>query len=689
MVRFFEKVLLKPIGHKLMRWQSNELIQIYGTIDEYTGLRVYRKTFQSVAKQNGKQLDIETKVPRPGGWSTMGDLRVGDFVLSEKLRPIQITHKSEIDNTERAFRLTFGDGNSIVAGERHEWMARLGSGAERIYTSNEMFEASKDLKVLFRIQRAKSAREFKLVGSHEIRSIVEVDRRPMQCIQVDSDTHLYLAGEGMVPTHNSFLVGGLPLYHILVEIEEELNPQAYGVASAKDQAGIVFDAAKLFIDNNPMLQKQVLVRESTKRIIRRDRRGLYRVLAADGGQQDGKRPSLLIFDELHRFTRKNAKEVHSVLTKGTISRKQPLTIQITTSGDEQESPLWAEEYDNALHVIDGSLSIPTLYASIYQADAKKVTSDPDYWRSKEARVAANPSHEDRGGFLKDDQIVEFMNEAQLKPEKKAGYIRLHLNVPFSQSETPAITMSDWYLGGGGVDLREWQTYDVDRLIRKWKLLERACVLGVDLAWTTDFTALACLFPPTDNFDISSKDPWTVLLFFWIPEGRREFIEGRTRTPLKDWISRGFMSTVPGNEMNLKVVEDKIKWATEMFDVKELTFDKWGGMRALANRLVDDEGMTAVDVRQGYQTLSSPTKEFVAMHMSNRITHGNNPILNWNASCLALLDDGNDNVRPSKPERLKSAKRIDGCAAIINALSRAVMLQGSESVYATRGPLILG
>ena len=46
----------------------------------------------------------------------------------------------------------------------------------------------------------------------------------------------------------SFLIGGLPLYHLLME--NERNPEAYGAAAAKDQAGLVFKAAAQLVAAN-------------------------------------------------------------------------------------------------------------------------------------------------------------------------------------------------------------------------------------------------------------------------------------------------------------------------------------------------------------------------------------------------------------------------------------------------------
>jgi hypothetical protein len=135
----------------------------------------------------------------------MGDIRVGASVLSEKMRPVQVIAKSDAEETERVFELRFSDGSSITAGSRQQWLCRNNREPARVWTSLEMFE---QLQSSFRI--AKAARDG-MAGEHVVSSITEVDPRPMQCVEVDSESHLYLVGESMVPTHDSFLVGGLPV----------------------------------------------------------------------------------------------------------------------------------------------------------------------------------------------------------------------------------------------------------------------------------------------------------------------------------------------------------------------------------------------------------------------------------------------------------------------------------------------
>jgi phage terminase large subunit-like protein len=469
----------------------------------------------------------------------------------------------------------------------------------------------------------------------------------------------------------SFLFGGLPIYHLLME--DERNPEAYGCAAAKDQAAIVFKAAARLVNENPELRSRLRVLEGTKRILRRDGGGLYAVLSADGDLQDGIRPSLLLRDEVHRWKTARAETLHDVTTKGQISREEPLDLGITTAGAEYESPLWFREYEHSKKILDGSLRAESYYAAIYEADSKRIESDPEYWKSREARVAANPSHEDLGGFLKDSAIVGELEKALAQPSERSKYLRYHLNVPIKTLEDPIIDMAKWQLCGGGQDLREWPEYDFELLIRKWNLIEKPCWAGVDASWTTDLTAVVFIFPPSDDAVV-----WTLLPFFWMPRERVEPLERICRVPYSTWIRQGFITATPGEMVDQRAVLDRIRWARQMFDLREVPYDRFN-FRSEALNLVD-EGIQAVEVNQTFLFLSHPTKFLLGAYVDQKIRHGNNPVLNWMASCLQLQYDRKDNCQPTKPERGKSSKRIDGIQATVTGLTRAILGEDKRISY---------
>ena len=462
----------------------------------------------------------------------------------------------------------------------------------------------------------------------------------------------------------SFLVGGMPIYNLLME--DELNPEAYGGAAAKEQAGLVFKAASQLVNANPYLLAKLKVLPSTKRIVRRDGGGFYQVIAADGELQDGIEPSLSLRDELHRWRTARAETLRDVMTKGQISRREPLDVVITTAGAEYESPLWLEEYEQAKRVLDGSLRMDSLYVAIYEPDIKRINSDDAYWMSREARVAANPSHEDHGGFLKDSAITAEMQKAIANPRARSKYLRYNLNVPVKALEDPVVDMQRWHLCGGGVDVRTWDAYDPERLAQLWNLNSgNPCWIGVDASWTTDLTAAVALFSPA-----SSTDAWSVLPFFWLPEERLSILEKACRVPLSTWVRQGFIAATPGGAIDLRAVIERIEWMAERFPVAEIPYDRMN-FRVEAMNL-ETKGLQCAEVAQTFLGLSAATKFLLSLISEGKIRHANNPVLNWMASCLQLQNDNKDNCQPAKPSRMKDAKRIDGIQAMVTAFSRAML-----------------
>jgi phage terminase large subunit-like protein len=234
-------------------------------------------------------------------------------------------------------------------------------------------------------------------------------------------------------------------------------------------------------------------------------------------------------------------------------------------------------------------------------------------------------------------------------------------------------MSKWLACGGDVDLREWPTYDVDYLIKKWNLLDKPCWVGVDASWTTDMTAVVFGFPP-----FGGLAAWTFLPFFWVPQERVAELERICRLPFSDWIARGFLEATPGNGIDLRAVKERIRWGRQMFELRDLAFDRCN-FRTEAMELLD-EGINAVEVQQNFMQLGYPTKFILSSYLDQKIRHGNNPIYNWHAACLQLQYDRKDNCQPSKPERLKSSKRIDGLAATVTLLNRGLVAESDTIPY---------
>ncbi len=69
----------------------------------------------------GKALALDTPIPTPAGWSTMGNLKVGDTVYAPDGRECRVTLATPVMHGHPCYRVTFSDGNSIVADGDHLW----------------------------------------------------------------------------------------------------------------------------------------------------------------------------------------------------------------------------------------------------------------------------------------------------------------------------------------------------------------------------------------------------------------------------------------------------------------------------------------------------------------------------------------------------------------------------------------
>jgi replicative DNA helicase len=72
----------------------------------------------------GKALALDTPLPTPGGWTTMGAVRVGDRLLDAQGRPTTVVACSEVMSDRPCYEVEFSDGSAIVADEGHRWLTR-------------------------------------------------------------------------------------------------------------------------------------------------------------------------------------------------------------------------------------------------------------------------------------------------------------------------------------------------------------------------------------------------------------------------------------------------------------------------------------------------------------------------------------------------------------------------------------
>lgn len=184
---------------------------------------------------------------------------------------------------------------------------------------------------------------------------------------------------------------------------------------------------------------------------------------------------------------------------------------------------------------------------------------------------------------------------------------------------------------------------------------RRCYGGMDLSSTKDLTALVLVFPDDDGFDVLSQ--------FFVPRESIRQRANRDRVPYDQWAREGFVIDTPGAVVDYEAVRQQLKdWAAE-FDFKILAYDPWNATD-LVTRLEKQDGFLCVPMRQGFGSLSAPTKSLEKAILSRTLRHDGHPVLRWNISNVAVSSDPSGNI---KPDKTLSTERIDGVAALVMAV----------------------
>ncbi len=300
------------------------------------------------------------------------------------------------------------------------------------------------------------------------------------------------------------LAAGIVLYVLVMT--DTPGCQVYGAGAATRQALNVYRAACKMVEQSSILRMRLRILRGTHRIIRRsDPDSFYVAVAADGDMGDGVYPACTVADEVHRWRTRKQLENWDVLANGGITRRQTLTVAITTAGVQSESPLAWRLHEKARKIQEGVVIDPKFYGRIYAANADDDPGDPQTW------IKANPSLKENGEFLNIEKIrekyVSHVAEGDFTSCK-----RYYLNI-WDDKEQRAIDMAKWDASAGPWKRAGLLTKRSDENVRSLPedligyFRKRRCIAGVAAPMATDLAAVVFAFP-------LDEDAYDVLPFFW-------------------------------------------------------------------------------------------------------------------------------------------------------------------------------
>jgi phage terminase large subunit-like protein len=391
-------------------------------------------------------------------------------------------------------------------------------------------------------------------------------------------------------------------------------------ANDRLQARTMYRMIRQSVEASPKLSKMLEVVDSRSIIRNRATGKEIRCLSSDSWRNEGLNGSVIL-DEIHSFRTPDLVNALMYATRGTANG---IVISISTAGDNRNGIGYQWWKDCELVMKDPATN-PTFYGLIYAASPEDDFSDPKVWRK------ANPS---MGVAFPEDEFAADYQDATTDPRKMSKFLRYSLNV-WQEAD------ARWFQGDAWAQCNAGPAEP---------LAGRPCWVGVDLASNLDMTAAAFVFKERDG---SYSVEWK----YWVP---RETVADRVREgiPYDTWIREGHRLD------HESVARDLIAYG-EAHEIKAVGVDPWqaGALETLLQR----EGITVKDIPQRTAYLNSSCKLLEALVVERRLRTGGNPVATWNANNVCVYTDPTGMI---KPDKAKSNEKIDGIAALVNALALA-------------------
>lgn len=210
----------------------------------------------AMPRGSGKALALDTPLPTPTGWTTMGEVKVGDTLFDENGYQCRVILKSEVFTDHKCYEVTFNDGSTIVCDADHLWQVEESGKDSLTIVKNTQWLADNFEQGNFLQYCIKANGTVKINDQHyhlnPVRFITDIHEVPTvktQCVMVDSPSHLYLAGKQMIPTHNTSLCEISCIWALLYGHRKFVT-----LIGASESAALeMLDSLKIELETNEML----------------------------------------------------------------------------------------------------------------------------------------------------------------------------------------------------------------------------------------------------------------------------------------------------------------------------------------------------------------------------------------------------------------------------------------------------
>ena len=377
------------------------------------------------------------------------------------------------------------------------------------------------------------------------------------------------------------LAAALCLYYLIADGED--GAEVLLAANSKEQAKIAFDMCSKFskgLDSKgkylPAYRADILFNLTNSKL---------KVLAADDSKLDGFNASFGLLDEYHAA--KNSK-VRDVIKSSMGMRMNPHLCTITTAGFDKTLPCY-QLRTVAIEVLNGLKVDDEMFIAIYSLDAD------DDWRDEENWVKCAPNL-----------------DITVTSKYIRGQVQQAINNPADEVGVKTKTLNLW-CDSSNVWLPEDYIIKCSQEVDLNKFAGMDCYVGVDLAATSDLTAVAYLVVLDGTYYFKTH--------YYLPESALK--DKADKELYKYWKQQGYLTVTSGNVTDYDyITTDMLRYA-DVVNIQSVGYDKYNATQWAIDST--EQGLPLEEYPQTLGNFNMPTRELERLILSGKAVIDNNEI----------------------------------------------------------------
>jgi replicative DNA helicase len=174
----------------------------FADLDDLTnGLHAGQMIVVAARPAMGKALALDTPIPTPTGWTTMGEVQVGDELYDAQGRPTTVVAATEVMLDRPCYEVVFSDGSTIVADAQHQWQTETRAARTSKWAAEQNYNRARNQNVFASVVTTEEIARSVRISEEARANHAVLNGQPLQASAADLPIPAYVLGAWLGDGH--------------------------------------------------------------------------------------------------------------------------------------------------------------------------------------------------------------------------------------------------------------------------------------------------------------------------------------------------------------------------------------------------------------------------------------------------------------------------------------------------------